>query len=85
MPDPIFYVDRSEIREGKIEELRVAIQELVEFVQTNEAWPFAYSIYISQDGKQMTASRRNPIRHHWNGIWKSQARRSPGSLALLNF
>jgi len=33
---PIIYIDRSEIREGKLEELKAAMKELVELVETNE-------------------------------------------------
>lgn len=36
MSGPIVYVDRSEIREGRLEELKVAMNELVELVEVNE-------------------------------------------------
>lgn len=36
MSEPIVYVDNSEIRDGKLEELKTALNELVEFVEANE-------------------------------------------------
>jgi hypothetical protein len=34
--DPIVYIDRSEIREGSLEELRAGIQRLVGFIEARE-------------------------------------------------
>ena len=34
--NPLIVVDTSRIREGKLEELRAAVSELVEFVEENE-------------------------------------------------
>jgi hypothetical protein len=52
--DPIVAIDSSEIREGKIEELKARLTELVDFVEANEAEPIAYSVYIDEDGRRMT-------------------------------
>lgn len=60
MPDPIVYVDRSEIREGALEEVRTAISELVEFVDANESWPLAYSIHLNPGGTEMTVLQIHP-------------------------
>jgi quinol monooxygenase YgiN len=54
MSQPLLYVDTSEVREGALEELRGAIQELVEFVDANEPQLIAYNVYLSEDGSQMT-------------------------------
>jgi len=54
MADPILVVDTSEIREGKLEELKTALTELVEFVEANEADPIVYNIYFDEDGTRMT-------------------------------
>jgi quinol monooxygenase YgiN len=51
--EPILYVDTSEIREGKLEELKTAMKELVEFVETNEPRLIAYNVYLNEDGNQM--------------------------------
>ena len=58
--DPIVVVDSSEIREGKIDELKTALTKLVEFVEANEAEPIAYSIYIDEDGSRMTVMQIHP-------------------------
>jgi hypothetical protein len=58
--DPIVVIDSSEIREGKIEELKTALTRLVEFVEANEAEPIAYSIYIDEDGRRMTVMQIHP-------------------------
>ena len=51
---PIIYIDRSEIREGKLEELKAAMKELVEFVGANEPRIIAYNVYFTEDGTRMT-------------------------------
>jgi hypothetical protein len=58
--DPIVAIDSSEIREGKIDELKTGLTELVEFVQANEAEPIAYSIYIDEGGSRMTVVQIHP-------------------------
>ncbi len=37
--EPVVSVDCSEVREGKLEELKTAIKELVGFVEANEPQP----------------------------------------------
>lgn len=60
MSEPIVLVDSSEIREGKLEELKTTIHELVEFVDANEARPIAYNVYLKEDGTQMTVVQVHP-------------------------
>jgi hypothetical protein len=60
MQEQIIYVDKSEIRAGKLANLRAAIKELVDFVDMNETWQFAYGVYISEDGRQMTVVQVQP-------------------------
>jgi hypothetical protein len=36
MSQPLGYINTSEVRDGALEELRVAIRELAEFVEENE-------------------------------------------------
>ncbi len=52
--NPIVYIDRSEIREGKLEELKTAMKELVELVEANEPRLIAYNVYFTEDGTRMT-------------------------------
>ena len=58
--EPIIAVDSSEIREGRIDELKAGLTELVEFVEANEAEPIAYRIYIDEDGARMTVVQIHP-------------------------
>jgi hypothetical protein len=58
--DPIVVIDSSEIREGKIDELKKALTELVKFVEASEAEPIAYRIYIDEDGNRMTVMQIHP-------------------------
>jgi quinol monooxygenase YgiN len=60
MSDPIIVIDTSEIREGKLEELKTAVKELVEFVEANEADPIAYNIYFDENGTRMTVVQIHP-------------------------
>lgn len=54
MSTPLVYVDTSEVREGALDELKGAIEELAEFVDANEPQLIAYNVYFSDDGAQMT-------------------------------
>ena len=60
MSDPIVYIDNSEIREGKLEELKTAMNELAEFVEANEPRLIAYNVYFNQDGTRMTVFHVHP-------------------------
>ena len=52
--EPIIYIDHSEIREGKLEQLKTAMNELTEFVEANEPRLIAYNVYFTEDCKRMT-------------------------------
>jgi hypothetical protein len=60
VPEPILSIDSSEIREGKLEEVKTAMKELVEFVEANEPRPIAYNVYLNDDGSQMTVAQIHP-------------------------
>lgn len=68
MADPIVFVDTSEIRDGKLDELRRAVAEMAEFVETNEADPISYQVFFSVDGRLMTVVQMHPdsasMEHH---------------------
>ena len=51
---PLIYVDTSEVREGAVEELKGAIEKLVEFIDANEPQIVAYGVYLSDDEREMT-------------------------------
>jgi hypothetical protein len=54
MSQPLVYIDTSDVRDGALEDLKGAIRELAEFVEANEPQLMAYSVYFSDDGRQMT-------------------------------
>ena len=54
MSDPLVYIDRSDIRAGKLEEVRKGIRELVKFVETHEPQLIAYGFYFNERGTGMT-------------------------------
>lgn len=54
MSDPIVYVDRSDIRSGKLSELRQAMTALAEFVEANEPQLLSYGFFIDEQASQMT-------------------------------
>jgi hypothetical protein len=60
MSDPIVIIDSSEIREGKLEELKTAINDLVDFVEANEPRPIAYIVYLDEAGVRMTVVQVHP-------------------------
>ena len=60
MTDPIVFVDTSEIREGKPEELRRAVAELAEFVEANETETISYQVFFSDGDRQMTVLQVHP-------------------------
>jgi hypothetical protein len=60
MSSLIFYIDRSVIREGKLEEVREALRGLVEFVDSAEPQLLAYGFYIDEDGEGLTAVAIHP-------------------------
>jgi hypothetical protein len=65
MSEPIIYIDRSEIREGKLEKLKAAMNELVELVEANEPRLIAYNVYFTEDGTRMTVVH---IHHDSNSL-----------------
>ena len=54
MSGPILYVDTSEVRDGRLAEVRQAMQELAQFVRTHEPQLIAYEFYLSGNGTRMT-------------------------------
>jgi hypothetical protein len=54
------FVDTSEVREGKLDELRRSVRDLAAFVEANESDPISYEIYISADGRLMTVVQVHP-------------------------
>jgi hypothetical protein len=68
MSQPLMYIDTSEVREGALDELKVAIEELVAFIDANEPRILTYHVYLSEDGTRMTVVHLHPdpasLDHH---------------------
>jgi len=68
MSDEIVYVDTAEVREGALDELKAALEELVAFVAANEPRIVAYNAYLSDDGTRLTVVHVHPdsasLEHH---------------------
>lgn len=60
MPDPIFYLDRSTIRDGESEEVRRRIPELVGFIERSEPQLLSYEFYVDDAARQMTVTSLHP-------------------------
>jgi hypothetical protein len=54
MSGSLVYVDVSEVREGSLDRLRGAIEELAEFIEANVPEVLAYNVFLNQDGTEMT-------------------------------
>lgn len=50
----IVYIDRSSVHEGCLDELKDAMEDLVDFVQANEPGILSYSVYFDPNEDQMT-------------------------------
>jgi hypothetical protein len=57
---PLVYIDTSEVREGALGPLREAIRALAGFIEENEPRLISYSVYFSEDGRQMTVVHVHP-------------------------
>jgi quinol monooxygenase YgiN len=60
MPEPVVSIDVSRIHQGKLEELKQAMKELVEFVDANEIQPLLYSVYFNDENTEMTVLQVHP-------------------------
>lgn len=60
MSDPILYIDKSEIIQEYQDEIKPAINELVNFIEKNEPQLISYNFYFSKDGSTMTVTALHP-------------------------
>jgi hypothetical protein len=60
LSSPILVVDSSDIHDGKLDEVKAGVEELVAFVEANEAEPLSYDIYFDEAGSQMTVVQIHP-------------------------
>lgn len=57
---PIVYIDTSVIRDGKLEELKVAMKGLAAFVEANVPQLISYGFFLDDDQRQMTVVAVHP-------------------------
>ena len=55
----IIYVDTSDVRPGRLAELKTAMDDLARFVEANEPQLIAYQVYFSHDSARMTVLHIN--------------------------
>ena len=60
MPDPIVYIDRSRIVDGKVDQLKRGIHALVEFVQRREPRLLSYNFFLDEEHLRMTVIAIHP-------------------------
>ena len=60
MRQPIVYTDTSAIREGKLDELKVAMKSLAAFVETNVPQLISYGFFLNEDRNQMSVVAVHP-------------------------
>ncbi|OPG09342.1 hypothetical protein B1R27_06105 [Streptomyces sp. GKU 895] len=58
--EPIYYIDRSDIREGKLAEVREGMLDLADFIEAREPQLIAYRFYIDESGTTMTTVAVHP-------------------------
>jgi hypothetical protein len=57
---PIVYVDSSTIRDGKLEELKVAMKGLAAFVEANMPRLISYGFFLDREQRHMTVVAVHP-------------------------
>lgn len=60
MSEPIVYIDRSRIRPGRLDDLKLAIDELVEFIEAREPQLLCYGFYLDEGASRMTVVAVHP-------------------------
>lgn len=60
MSQPIFYIDTSSIREGKLGELEAAMRHLATFVEANMPRLISYGFFLNEARTQMTVVAVHP-------------------------
>ena len=60
MSEPMISLDTSLIRVGRLDDLKKAVAELVEFVRSNEPRPIVYEVYVDDTESRMTVVQVHP-------------------------
>ena len=63
IPDPselIVYLDRSDIREGRLDDLKVGIRRVVQVIESSEPQLLAYGFHLDEEAALMTVVAIHP-------------------------
>lgn len=60
MSEPIIYIDRSEVRSGKLQELRGSMDDLAAFVAEKEPQLLSYGFFLDEDEARLTVVAIHP-------------------------
>jgi quinol monooxygenase YgiN len=60
MSQPFIFVGTHKIKEGKLEEYKKQLSELVEVVETNEPRLIAFNLYVDEDANRITGVQVHP-------------------------
>jgi hypothetical protein len=60
MPDPLIFVDVSEIVPGKLEDVKSAFKELSAFVEANEPRAISFNVFFNAAGTEVTVVQIHP-------------------------
>jgi hypothetical protein len=58
--DPIVYVDRSDVLEGRLDELKARVRALIAFVDAQQPQMATYGFYLDEEANQMTVVSVHP-------------------------
>jgi hypothetical protein len=58
--DLIVYIDQSDIREGRMEDLKDGIRQLVDVIRSREPQLIAYGFHLDEDAGRMTVTAVHP-------------------------
>lgn len=58
--EPIVYIDHSDIREGSLDELKVGVSRLVDFIRVREPQLITYGFYIDDEAGKTTVVAVHP-------------------------
>jgi hypothetical protein len=60
MSEPLVYIDHSDIREGKLDDVKAAIHALATFVEIHEPQLLAYGFYLNEDAMRIAVVAIHP-------------------------
>jgi hypothetical protein len=58
--NPIIYIDKSRIREGQLEKLKIAMQDLAAFVEEHMPRLISYAFFLNEKQSEMTVVAVHP-------------------------